>query len=72
MGGEEGGGQGEGEGGGRGRGQLGGHLVQKLLDGREIVTAVLLQHLGQQTLKTIKLQKLKNTKICFQDEYRIS
>ena len=51
VGGEEGGGQGEGER-GRGRGQLGGHLVKQLLDGREIVTAVLLQHLGQQTLKT--------------------
>ena len=50
VGGEKGGGERQRKGGG-GRRQFRGHLVKQLLNGRQIVAAVLLQHLGQQTLK---------------------
>ena len=56
VGGEKGGGERQREGGG-GRRQLGGHLVKQLLNGGQIVAAVLLQHLGQQTLKKENVKK---------------
>ena len=56
MGGEKGGGERQREGGG-GRRQFRGHLVKQLLNGGQIVTAVLLQHLSQQTLMKENVKK---------------